>query len=611
MALIKLDLPRAKNGTQQTTRINVRTASDPGLQIDPDLPWWHAVLCGMLHAVLMAAAFPPFGLRLAVFAAPLPLMWLAVRAPKINRAAWLACLGVLPLWLFEMSYVIPISSAGYLPMAVYLASTAWLFVAPVGLITRVWPRLPLAITLPVVWIAMEVLRGDVVLDGMPWFYLAHPLIDARYLALPARLFGAAGVSLLVACVAGGWFAAIFASGTGRKQREGFLAGLMALAWGLCAGWANRGMSSVGDGSSIRVAIVQTNLPQNNKTYWSFQQRLTFMDRLEELTKQAARGGTSGEEPDLIVWPETMFPGLYLDVESLRAQEKAGLYQELPRNDGTTEKISVNVFASRLFELQKSIDIPIIVGAIGADEPKVVGVNGGATLRARNRYNSAFVVDHGTVEPERFDKIALTPFGEYMPLIGRWPWLQNQLLSLGARGMAFDLASGTRFSPLTLDLGEGKPRVRFAAPICFEVTRAEHCRRLVFEGSERRANLLVNLTNDGWFTFFGAGREQHLQLARWRCLELGTPMARAANTGISALIDARGRVVTSGIDGNPGAADVDGVLLGVLPNIVEDTPYARFGDWVSYPVLSIAGLATAIAWFKDRRRTRQQSPGMPK
>ncbi len=511
-----------------------------------------------------------------------------------------------------MSYVIPISSAGYAPMTIYLASTTWLFVVPMGLIARAWPRLPLALGVPVAWIGMEVLRGDVILDGLPWFYLAHPLIDVPMLSDPARVVGAVGVSLLVAWFSGGLASMFVRRECGCGKRQAIWWGVGVAVWLVGSLIGNSVGPHGGDGRTLRVAVVQTNLPQDNKIGWSFQRRLSDMDRFEELTRLAAKGdnrtrpGPAGRaEPDLIVWPETMFPGINLDEASLREQERAGLYVPVPRSDGTTEKLSVNTFATRLFALQKSIGIPMVVGAIGADEPGVVERNGGYSIEAKRRYNSAFIVNHGWVEPERFDKIALTPFGEYMPLIGRWPWLQKQMLAVGARGMAFDLASGTKYTPLTLELGESRdhvPLVRFAAPICFEVTRAEHCRRLVFDGSTRRADLLVNLTNDGWFAFFKAGRLQHLQLARWRCLELGTPMVRAANTGISAIIDARGQLIASGVEGRPGESDVDGVLFGVIPNLTIDTPYARFGDWASYPVLTTAGLMCVVAWIRARRKS---------
>ncbi len=91
------------NSMKASDRAGASTASE----CEPR--WWHAVLCGLLHALLMASAFPPVGFWPAVFIAPIPLTWLAVRATKLNRAALLACLGVLPLWLLEMSYVIPIS----------------------------------------------------------------------------------------------------------------------------------------------------------------------------------------------------------------------------------------------------------------------------------------------------------------------------------------------------------------------------------------------------------------------------------------------------------------------------------------------------------------------
>ena len=132
----------------------------------------------------------------------------------------------------------------------------------------------------------------------------------------------------------------------------------------------------------------------------------------------------------------------------------------------------------------------------------------------------------------------------------------------------------------------------ATPICFEATAADVCRMLVFGNGRRRADLLVNVTNDGWFGDFDPGRWQHLQLARWRCVELATPMVRAANTGVSCVIDARGRVLRKRVDGSFGTVRVEGVMTADVP-LCSDLPLtARIGDAPGW-VIFAAGTALVL------------------
>jgi apolipoprotein N-acyltransferase len=114
-----------------------------------------------------------------------------------------------------------------------------------------------------------------------------------------------------------------------------------------------------------------------------------------------------------------------------------------------------------------------------------------------------------------------------------------------------------------------------------------CRRLVFDGDERRADLLVNLTNDGWFARSIGGRENHLLAARWRCVELRTPMIRAANTGISAMIDTDARVEDY-LESN-----TEGVLIesNLLSRPGPITLFALTGDLVGWLCLAGTGLIT--------------------
>lgn len=132
-----------------------------------------------------------------------------------------------------------------------------------------------------------------------------------------------------------------------------------------------------------------------------------------------------------------------------------------------------------------------------------------------------------------------------------------------------------------------------------------CRRLVYTGSRRSADLIVNATNDGWFNDFPMARGQHLLAARWRTIELATPMARAANTGISALVDHQGRLLASGVNKQSRAVGVDGVLSGELP-IVRDPSLYALGGWMVPWFLALVGFLLSAASILSRRSVLQPS-----
>ncbi len=105
----------------------------------------------------------------------------------------------------------------------------------------------------------------------------------------------------------------------------------------------------------------------------------------------------------------------------------------------------------------------------------------------------------------------------MPYIRAWPWLQDQLLGLGANGMKFDLAAGTHLTVLNVPVASLGRSIRVVTPVCFEITVASHVRSLVFdENGQRRADLIASITNDGWFSDTDIARQQHLSRPlRWR------------------------------------------------------------------------------------------------
>ena len=202
---------------------------------------------------------------------------------------------------------------------------------------------------------------------------------------------------------------------------------------------------------------------------------------------------------------------------------------------------------------------LITGAIRAPD----GTLGPVVRRA---YNSIYVIDHDGSILSVYDKVHLVPFGEYLPL---QDWLE-QLGLMQLTKVRGGFIAGDRRRPVSVP---GAPR--FLPLVCYEI---------VFPGEAvprgERPGWLLNLTNDGWFGA-SAGPYQHFQQARVRAIEEGLPLVRAANTGISAVIDPLGRVLRALPLG------LEGVLDAGLPHPVSPTPYARLKDLP-------AGLLVAVA-----------------
>ena len=254
----------------------------------------------------------------------------------------------------------------------------------------------------------------------------------------------------------------------------------------------------------------------------------FFDRLLRLSGD-------GPAPDLTVWPETAVPYL---LETLDAE-----YQLLAE-------------AAR--------GAPLVFGIQRRDN-------------AFRAFNSLVVMGAQGEVQAIYDKQHLVPFGEYMPgaaLVGRMgaPGL--------ARSMGIGFTPGETSGPLMI------PGIGLAVPlICYEGIFAEE----IVTGPTRPRMLLL-ITNDAWFGQ-DAGPAQHLAQARLRAIEQGLPMVRVANTGISAMIDARGRITASLPLG------VNGALDAALPPALPPTIYARVSDW---PVAILLLLGLAGAYLARRR-----------
>jgi apolipoprotein N-acyltransferase len=292
---------------------------------------------------------------------------------------------------------------------------------------------------------------------------------------------------------------------------------------------------------VTLVLVQGNVPQDTK--WREDTRWPIFRRYTEMTDDGVRLARE-EAPDnrvLVIWPETASPFLLAnDAEAARVAAQA-----LPP-DGL-----------------------LLAGTVRAR------FEGG---RAAQVWNSMVAIAPGGRVLEVVDKAHLVPFGEYMPMRGLLP------VRLSVSNLDFTAAPGLRTVSLP-----GIPS--FTGLICYEV---------IFPGSvlgPERPGFLVNITNDAWFGV-SAGPYQHLAAARMRAVEEGLPLARAAQTGISAVFDARGRVVAS-----MGLAQM-GVVLAPLPRPLPPTFFARLG-------LAIPLVLIAFTWFLaglgNRRRDRDANP----
>ncbi len=404
-----------------------------------------------------------------------------------------------------------------------------------------WTRGPVRIlTLAVALTATEWLRGHV-LTGFPWNTFGYALTGPSVLAQASALIGLWGLTFFAVY--------LFASpavlvddrrDTPRPWRVVAIPLLVLVA--LAAYGAQRlarTPTTFVDGVKLR--IMQPNLSQDEK--FNYGAKSQVMQRYLALSDRATGPGATGvRDVTHLIWPESAFP-FFLQREPDALAQIAEL---LP---------------------------PGVTLIVGAARPATAAPTPGM-IRA---YNSIYVIGHDGAILSVYDKLHLVPFGEYLPF-------QDFLERLGL--MQLTKVKGG-YIPGELRKPITAPRAPpFLPLICYEI---------VFPGQAvpraERPAWLLNLTNDGWFGR-SSGPYQHLQQSRVRAIEEGLPLVRAANTGVSTVIDPVGRTVASLPLG------VEGVLDAPLPRPIDPTVYVRFGDGPA-GLIVLAGLGIVI-WRRLRR-----------
>ena len=395
---------------------------------------------------------------------------------------------------------------------------------------------------PFLWISTEVFRAYLPEISFPWALLGYPASGNAALLQLTTITGIYGLSFFVAgfnaLLIWSWYRA---PGGARRRIEavgGVLAVLLLVQW--------IGPRFVPKAEAHHLArVVQPNFPENSQYvgdwYADHQADLT---QLEQLSLRPSPGG---RQPDLLIWPEAPAPFSFQDPH----------------------------FGPFISHLAIEFHHPMIVGVI---EWKPVTQNVNGVMRvAEVPYNSAAMLNEIGQRTFGYDKMHLVPFGEYEP----FPFIHQVVTSVSQEVGGFrkgtDRAVGTFSNNGT-----------FSVFICYEAIYAGEIRQFV----DRGAQLLVNISNDGWFGK-SAAAEQHLRMVRVRAVENRRWVVRDTNSGITAAVDPYGNVTRVMSRDSRDSADL------AYDFRTDKTIYTRFGDWFAWMCVAISAILFALTFRKAK------------
>lgn len=532
--------------------------------------------CATVAGLLLTLAFPEFNLAALAWVAPgFLLLATAGTTPRdafrIGYAAGLAHYLSSLCWLLlipfpQMAWLAWLALSAY--CALYPALWTWLCwklvpmadsnspeknaasrVACCGSILLVsWCRRQLwLLSCAAAWVALELTRGWL-LTGFPWNYLGVSHYQTLPLAQIASVTGVLGLSFLLV-----WFsAALLCTGVSiiRRPTERWVwfgeifcpmaALMLVVGWGFVR--LSRTESEV---RHLRVALVQPSIPQKIK--FNPEENAKAFQRVLDLSKMAL-----ATKPDLLIWPEAVVPGF------LRFDEK---------------------LLTAVTGLARTNNVWILLGADDAARRQ-------AHFEEADYFNSAFLIAPDGRLAGKYDKRHLVIFGEYVPLAKWLPFLK-WLTPIGA-----GFTPGTE--PGRLELAHPVHGATLAPLICFEDLFPRFARE-----SAAGADILMNLTNDGWFGR-GAQQWQHAANAAFRAIETGRPLVRCANNGLTCWVDVHGRLHETHFGDSPDvyAAGFKTARIPIGPRV--KTFYQRHGDWFGWSCVA----ATFLAWLVARRDSKK-------
>jgi apolipoprotein N-acyltransferase len=424
-------------------------------------------------------------------------LWLALRGLPPGRAARLAFAGAwaahaaLFHWIFVVTVrygdaPVPVGVIAPIALALYPAAAMAAFGAGLAWLegrrrAGVWGA-------ALLWTAQDHLRSFA-LTGFPWGTLGYSQQTNAVLLAWAPLTGVYGLSFVVALGSIALAAAVAAWRDGGLPPRGVWLALAVVGLAHAGGGVWLATETEPQGETLRVAVLQGNIDQGVK--WDRGWAEQTLQIYEDLSRRAA-----GQGAEAVLWPETAVPAPLFRDPGLRR---------------------------RLATLARELKALLVVGGVGIDAE-------GSEIRF---FDSAFAFDPQGQLRDRYDKSHLVPFGEYLPmrsLLGRF------LVAVASGIASSDVSPGPGPRSLELPRAAGRGSVTVGVPICYELLFPDLVRRFVQDG----AAVLFAVTNDAWYGRTGAPY-QFLAMTALRSAETRVWTARAANTGVSAIIDHRGRV----------------------------------------------------------------------
>jgi apolipoprotein N-acyltransferase len=518
------------------------------------LSGWRRAVAAIILGITATAAFPPVYATPLIFIAFTGLLWLIASSRSVRSAAWIGwCFGLGHFtsgiyWVAvalltdpeRYGWMVPFAPTG---LAAYLA----FYAAIAAALTKLAERIPRfgqgpgrVVAFAAAWTIGEWLRGHL-LTGFPWNLDASVWNPFLPLMQTGAWVGAYGFGFLTIVIVA--MPAVLGELEIPERRAWRAVGAAALLfvamWGV--GETRLAISDTAFVPDTLLRVVQPDIAQDEK--WRDELRVAHLRLDIDLTKEAAakRPAKPGEKV-FVIWPETAVPFLIEQEPEVRA----AVASVVPQGG------------------------LVVTGAPRATPPDVTPFQ---------VWNSVVAVDGAGEIVAHYDKFHLVPFGEYLPARAYLPTALG-LSKLTPGTIDFSAGPG----PQTLSL----PGLPQAGPlICYEI---------IFPGDvanrDKPPKLFINVTNDAWFGT-SSGPYQHFESARMRAIEEGAPVARAANTGISGVIDPYGRVIARLALNDQGSVDSP------LPDaLASPTLYSRVGDWI---VLLLFAGASAIVWCIPHRR----------
>jgi apolipoprotein N-acyltransferase len=495
-----------------------------------------------LSGALLALSFPRYGHPACAWIALVPLLvalhggitGVAGRSGPSPRRAFLLGLTAGTIYFIGTVYwtstVVQQFGGLPLPLALFamllLSLYLGLFPAIAALITsRFLRRVGAAgvLLFTAPWVATEFFRGYL-FGGFPWVPLGNSQVKVLAIAQIASVLGVYGVSALVAFINSAIAYALLTDGRRRLEAVG-AAALVVFGVGAWGTWRLANDSLTREGTQLRVGLVQGNIAQEDK--WDRSQARRIFTTHIAMTREAVAKGAQ-----YVIWPESSTPFMF-------EEDAAG--------------------GDILRALSREVNVPIL---FGSDQ-----IERGEDPRL---YNAAFLVTPGGKTAAVYRKIHLVPFGEYIPFKS-WLFFVSPLVESLAE---FAPGGSIVMLPVNGHLT--------STAICYEVVYPSLIREAVEAGSE----LLTTITNDAWYGHSSAPY-QHFELASMRAIEQGRYLARAANTGISGMVDPYGRVVAASAIFEQ-VTIVDEVRL-----LTSRTLYSVMGDVVAYVAIALTASALMV------------------